>query len=109
MRLETFKWLYQRVSTPFILILFFWLVYNAFNIEDYKYQTINLFFESSINLFLFVIFILLSLLHTSIEVFHSISDYFTKTKNEKNIILFVKVLYFLIFLSLIIFILKFVL
>ena len=53
--------------------------------KDYNYQTIKIFFKNYLNLFFFVIFVFLSLVHTSIEVFHSIHDYFSETKNE-NII-----------------------
>ena len=45
MKLETLKWLYQRASTPFILILFVWLFYNVYAIQDYNHKTINVFFK----------------------------------------------------------------
>ena len=45
MQLETIKWLYQRGSTPLILILSIWLFYNACKIEDYSYETIIFFFQ----------------------------------------------------------------
>ena len=108
MRLETFKWLYQRISTPFILILFFWLIYNAYYIRDFNYETIYIFFKSYLNIFLFLIFIFLTLFHTAIEVFHAINDYFSKTKNEKIIKYLVKILYGIIFLSILFFINKFI-
>ena len=96
MRLETFKWLYQRISTPFILLLFFWLIYNAYYIQDFNYETIYIFFKNYLNLFFFVLLLFLSLVHTSIEVFHSIHDYFAETKNEKHINYLVKILYLII-------------
>ena len=85
MQLETLKWLFQRISTPLILILSLWLFYNAYQIKDYNYQTIKIFFNNYLNLIFFVTFVFLSLVHTSIEVFHSIHDYFAETTNEKII------------------------
>jgi len=109
MNIETYKWIYQRISTPIILILSFWLIYNIFHIRDYNYETIYIFFKNYINLFLFIILFVLSLIHTAIEVFHSIDDYFLKTKNENLIKYFVKILYLIILLSIIIFVYKIIL
>jgi len=108
MNSETLKWIYQRITTPFILILFFWLLYSYSKIKNYDYETINLFFENFLNLTLFIIFIFLSTIHTSIEVFHAIDDYFSKTKNEKKIRFFIISLYILILLSILFFIIRFV-
>ena len=108
MRLETLKWLYQRISTPFILILFFWLIYNAYYIQDFNYETIYIFFKNYLNLFFFVIFVFLSLVHTSIEVFHAIDDYFSKTKNENIIKYLINILYAIVLLSILFFIIKFI-
>ena len=108
MKFETLKWLYQRASTPFILILFFWLFYSAYEIQDYNHITINVFFNNYYNLIFFVIFIFLSIFHTAIEVFHAINDYFSETKNEKIIKYLVKILYGIIFLSILFFINKFI-
>ena len=107
MNIETIKWIYQRSSTPIIIILFFWLLYNLFNIQSYDFETFKFFFKSILNLFLFVSLILLSLTHTSIEVFHSINDYFSKTKNEKIIRNFVIILYISIILSILFFVINF--
>ena len=108
MKLETFKWLYQRVSTPFIIILSFWLTYNAYKIQDYNYETINIFFQNYLNLFFFVILVFLSLVHTAIEVFHAVHDYFSKTKNEIIIKYLIKILYTIILLSVLFFVIKFI-
>ena len=107
MNIETIKWIYQRASTPLISILFFWLIYKIFLLSNYSYESIDAFFKNIPNIILFITFILLSLFHTSIEVFHSISDYFGGTKNEKNIKFFVSILYIIIFFSIITFIYKF--
>ena len=77
MNIETYKWIYQRISTPIIIILSSWLIYNIYYIHNYNYETVYVFFKNYINLFLFVALLLLSLIHTSIEVFHSIHDYFS--------------------------------
>ena len=106
MNIETFKWIYQRVSTPIIIVLFLWLIFNLYNINSYNYETIYVFFKNYLNLFFFVLLFFLSLIHTSIEVFHSIHDYFSGTKNENYISYLVKILYLIIFLSIIIFISK---
>ena len=108
MKLETFKWLYQRVSTPLIILLSFWLLYNAYQFQDYNYDTIYVFFKHYLNLFFFVIFVFLSLFHTSIEVFHAIHDYFSQTKNENIIKYLTNILYAIVFLSILFFIIKFI-
>ena len=107
MKFETFKQLYQRSSTIFILILSFWLVYNAYLIQDYSYSTINVFFKNYYNVFFFVILILLSFLHSSIEIFHAIDDYFSETKNEIIIKNLTKFLILLFALSILIFLIKY--
>ena len=107
MQLETLKWLFQRISTPLILILSLWLFYNAYQIKDYNYQTIKIFFNNYLNLIFFVTFVFLSLVHTSIEVFHSIHDYFAETTNEKNIKNLTYSLYTITLLSILFFIITF--
>ncbi len=106
MKLETFKWIYQRTSTPLILLLSVWLGFQAYYIENYNYFTVRVFFNNYLNLFFFISFILLSLFHTAIEVFHAIHDYFSDTSNEKLIKFTTKILYSIIFISLFIFILN---
>jgi len=106
MNIETIKWIYQRASTPIIIVLFFWFVFKIYYISNYNYETIYIFFKNYLNLFFFVLLLFLSLVHTSIEVFHSIHDYFAETKNENHINYLVKILYLIIFLSIIIFITK---
>ena len=108
MRFETFKWLYQRISTPFIIIFSLWIGFEAYQIRDYNYETINNFFQNNINLFFFTTFFLLSLFHTAIEVFHAISDYFSETKNENFIFYLTNFLYLIIILSILIFVFKYV-
>lgn len=108
MKLEKYKWMYQRISTPFIIILFFWFIYNIYKLQNYNYETITVFFDKNLNLFLFSILVLLTLIHTSIEVFHAIHDYFSDAKN-KNIIKFtVYILYLAILTSILFFIIQFV-
>ena len=109
MNFETIKWIYQRASSLFIFILFLWLLYKVYFISDFSYESINYFFKDSVNAVLFILFIFLSLFHTSIEVFHSINDYFYKTKYEDLIKILVKITYLLIFLSILIFIINLVL
>ena len=108
MKFETYKWLYQRVSTPFIIILSLWLIYNAYTIEDYNYETIIIFFENYLNLFFFILFIFLSLFHTAIEVFHAVDDYFLETRNEKMIKYLINILYIIVLFSLFFFIYRFI-
>ncbi len=108
MKLEKYKWMYQRISTPFIIILFFWFIYNIYKLQNYNYETITVFFDKNLNLLLFSILVLLTLIHTSIEVFHAIHDYFSDAKN-KNIIKFtVYILYLAILTSILFFIIQFV-
>tara|TARA_B100000029_G_scaffold169347_1_gene165558 strand:- start:7054 stop:7383 length:330 start_codon:yes stop_codon:yes gene_type:complete len=108
MTLNTFKWIYQRISTPLIIILSLMLFLKAYKIESYDYENIYFFFKNKNNLFLFIILILLSSYHTSIEVFHSIHDYFYKSKNENTIKYFIIILYILVLISFLIFISKFI-
>ena len=107
MTFETSKWVYQRISTIFIFILFVWLLYNVNKINTYNYESIYFFFNDSKNFFFFILLIILSLFHSSIEVFHSVHDYFHDTKNENTVTNITKFLYLLVFLSIIIFIFKF--
>ena len=108
MKLQTYKWIFQRLSTPIIIILFFWLIYNIFSFKEYSYEIVNIFFNHYINLFFFIILLLLSLIHTSIEVFHAIHDYFSETENERIILFIVNVLYTIIILSILIFIITYI-
>ena len=66
------------------------------------------FFKSYLNIFLFVIFIFLTLFHTAIEVFHAIDDYFLGTRNEKTIKYVTNFLYTIVFLFILFFIIKFI-
>jgi len=108
MKLQTYKWIFQRLSTPIIIILFFWLICNIFSVKEYSYEIINIFFNNYINLLFFIILLLLSLIHTSIEVFHAIHDYFSETGNERIILFIVNILYTIIILSILIFIITYI-
>ena len=108
MRIETFKWIFQRVSTPFILFLYIWLIYNAYQFSEYKYNSFNIFFNDFFNLCFSITFFVLLLLHTSIEVFHCIHDYFSKTRSENIIKFIVIILYGIILLSFLFFLIQFI-
>ena len=99
MKFETIKWIYQRLSPLFILILFFWVVYNVYFLKDLQYKNIYIFFKNYFNLFFFIIFVLLSLFHTAIEVFHSVNDYFADSQTEAILKAVIKSLYTLVLLS----------
>ncbi len=87
MKFETYKWIYLRISSPIIIFLLVWLIFNILNIENLNYENINIFFQNFTNIIFFSLFVLLYILHTTIEVYHSIHDYFSKTKSE-NILRF---------------------
>ena len=87
MKFETYKWIYQRISSPIIFFLLICLIFNILNIENLNHENINTFFQNFTNLIFFSIFVLLYIFHTTIEVYHSIHDYFSKTKSE-NILRF---------------------
>ena len=108
MTFETFKWIYQRISTPLILILSIFVFYKAFQIQSYDYNFLNIFFKDKYNLVFFLLFIFLLIFHTSIEVFHSLDDYFAESKNENLIKYSICFLYIIVFISILFFVIQFV-
>ena len=108
MTFETYKWLYQRISSPIIFILALFLFYKISSLSEYNYKNIYNFFNNYNNLLIFISLIFLSLFHTAIEVFHSVHDYFSNTKNENIIKFIIYMLYVLIFLIIFLFLLKFI-
>ncbi len=106
MRLETIKWIYQRISSPIILFLSFWLIYKISPTKEFNYLNVSNFFQDYSNLILFFILFIFSILHTCIEVYHSLHDYFRGNKNEKVIRYLVNILYIFVFISILFFLFK---
>ena len=106
MKLETLKWIYQRISSPIILILSFWLIYKILPTQEFSYLNVFNFFQDYLNSILFLLLFIMSTLHTSIEVYHSLHDYFSGSKNEQVVRYLVNILYIFVFISILFFLIR---
>jgi len=69
------KWVIQRLSALFLIPLSFWFIYQCITFQDLKYFELQLFFQSYLNSFLFIIMMIAMLLHAKLGCETIIQDY----------------------------------
>ena len=92
-----FKWLIQRVSAVFLIPLSFWFIYQCISFQNLNYFELQLFFNSYLNSFLFLLMMIAMLVHAKLGCETIVEDYIS-TNFLKNI--FKIFLNFITFISL---------
>ena len=97
------KWIIQRVSALILIPLLFWFIFQCLSFSTMEYSQIIIFFTSTLNSFLFLIMMLVTIIHAKLGCDNIIEDYVSGKK-----IKFISKLtiIFLFYLSALIFILS---
>ena len=80
MKNYTNKWILQRLTALFLIPYSFWFVYHFLSFTSMKYNELILFFNSSLNSFLFLSMMFIILIHTKIGCENIIEDYIKNNK-----------------------------
>ena len=78
------KWLIQRITATLLIPLTFWFIYHCLSFASMNYTQLFLFFNSTVNSFLFLIMMISVLIHAKLGCETIIEDY-VKSKSLKNI------------------------
>jgi len=91
MNLATKKWIFTKVSSIILLPLMIWFILSFVSIYDQGYSEILNFFMTSINKFLFSLFIIFAFFFSSLTISEVFEDYIAngKIKNVANRILYI--------------------
>ena len=80
MKNYTNKWILQRLTALFLIHYSFWFIYHCLSFTSMKYNELILFFNSSLNSFLFLSMMFIVLIHTKIGCENIIEDYIKNNK-----------------------------
>ena len=80
MKNYTYKWILQRLTALFLIPYSFWFIYHCLSFTSMKYNELILFFNSSLNSFLFLSMMFIVLIHTKIGCENIIEDYIKNNK-----------------------------
>jgi len=86
MNLATKKWIFTKASSVILLPLMLWFILSFVSIYDQGYSEILNFFMTSINKFLFSLFIIFAFFFSSLTISEVFEDYIAneKIKNVAN-------------------------
>ena len=88
----SFKWLLQRITAILLIPLSFWFIFQCVSFQNFKYFEIQLFFQSYINSFLFLMLMIAMLIHAKLGCETIVQDYASSLffkKILKNLINFI--------------------
>ena len=74
------KWIIQRISAIFLIPLSFWFIYQCLSFQNLKYVEIEIFFQSYLNCFLFLIMMVSMLIHARIGCETIVKDYISNIR-----------------------------
>ena len=80
MKNYTNKWILQRLTALLLIPYAFWFIYHCLSFTSMKYNELILFFNSSLNSFLFLSMMFIILIHTKIGCENIIEDYIKNNK-----------------------------
>ena len=97
-----FKWVLQRVTAIFLIPLSFWFIYNCISFQKYEYIDLQLFFQSYVNSFLFLLMMIAMLIHAKLGCETIIEDYISSIYFKKFFKILINLItYFSLFLVII--------
>ena len=87
----TKKWIFLKISGALLVPLMLWFIVNFIAIYDQDFNTIRIFFTSSVSKLLFSIFIINAYFFSALSISEVFEDYVKndKIKNVANKLLFV--------------------
>lgn len=91
------KWVLQRITAIFLIPLTFWFIYQCVSFQKLKYSDLEIFFQSYINSFLFLVMMVSMLIHAKLGCDTIVQDYISTSSLKK---IFKSIINFIIFFSL---------
>tara|TARA_B100001540_G_C15645793_1_gene568783 strand:+ start:393 stop:725 length:333 start_codon:yes stop_codon:yes gene_type:complete len=79
------KWIIQRITAIILIPLTFWFIYSCISFSKMNYYQITIFFNSIINVILFLSMMISMLIHSKIGCDTIVEDY-VSSNNSKKII-----------------------
>ena len=73
----TYKWLIQRITAIFLIPLSFWFIFQCLSFQKLEYYELQLFFQSYVNSFFFLLMMFLILIHAKLGCETIVQDYFS--------------------------------
>jgi len=93
----TTKWIIQRFTALILIPLTFWFLYSCLSFKNFQYSEFQIFFNSYINSFLFLIMMIVMLVHAKLGCETIIQDYVSRSFIKLYLNSFIN---FILFLSL---------
>ena len=93
------KWVIQRITALFLIPLTFWFIFNCISFQYFQYEELQLFFQSYLNSFLFLVMMITIIIHSKLGCETILHDYVSSSylqKTIKSIINFITVATFLL-------------
>lgn len=93
------KWLLQRITALFLIPLTFWFIFNCISFQYLKYEELQIFFQSQLNSFLFLLMMIAILIHSKLGCETIVQDYVSSLylqKTFKSIINFITIIILLL-------------
>ena len=69
------KWILQRITALFLIPLTFWFIYHCVSFQYLQFEEMELFFQSYLNSFLFLMMMIAMLIHGKLGCETIIQDY----------------------------------
>ena len=73
------KWIFQRITAVLLIPLTFWFIYQCVSFQKVTYLELEIFFQSYLNSFLFLIMMISMLIHAKLGCDTIIQDYISTT------------------------------
>ena len=93
----TSKWMAQRITATFLIPMSFWFIYQCVSFQKFKYFELQLFFQSYVNSFLFLVMMIFMLIHSKLGLETILQDYISSSSLKKT---FKRIINFITFFSL---------
>ena len=69
------KWILQRITAILLIPLTFWFIYNCVSFQYLQFEEMELFFQSFLNSFLFLMMMIAMLIHAKLGCDTIVQDY----------------------------------
>jgi succinate dehydrogenase / fumarate reductase membrane anchor subunit len=85
----TIKWLIQRITALLLIPLSFWFIYQCISFQNFEYKELQFFFQSYLNIFIFLSMMIAMLVHAKLGCETIIQDYISQVNLKKIFNLFI--------------------
>ena len=87
----SFKWIVQRITGVLLIPLTFWFVFNCILFSKFDYNQLISFFDSYVNVILFLIMMIMMLIHAKLGCETITEDYISSEPLKKITIIIINI------------------